>query len=96
MNYKEVLEQYGRDTEAKRGTDTMKSKTVPIQMRLKPETIKQMDRLAQRIGSDNRTDVVRTSLAVTQMVTNCYDAGGSVIFKSSSGKESNMILLGIK
>jgi hypothetical protein len=66
-----------------------------VQMRLRKPTIKQVGRLQKILKSETRTDVVKVSLDLAEMVASAMKEGSSLILESKSGKRERIVIPGI-
>lgn len=66
-----------------------------VQMRLKRNTISQVDDLQTLFNSPNRTDVVKTSIALASMIAQAMREGQSVFLESKAGKRERIVIPGL-
>jgi len=70
-------------------------KTELLQIRVKEETLKQIDRLQVLTKAASRSDAVRRSFDITEMIINEIIKGGSVILADSKGKKRQVLITGL-
>lgn len=67
-----------------------------VQMNLRENTIKQINRMQEEISASSRTDVVKTAVDIADMVINTIKEGGTVIIETANGNQSKIIIPGMK
>lgn len=63
-----------------------------VQMNLKPRTFEKLEELKQRLHASNRTETVKRSLEIADVVSKTIKHGGKVILEESDGTQSKLVL----
>jgi hypothetical protein len=63
---------------------------------MKPTTINQVNELQTLLHAGTRTDVVKTSLDVAELVIRAINGGGAVVVEDKSGKRERIVIPGIR
>lgn len=74
---------------------SQEEKTQLVQMRLRPKTIKQVDKLSKNSGIDNRTQIVSNAIEVTEALSEYIHSGAKVYIEKKDGTREILNIIGI-
>jgi len=66
-----------------------------IQVRMKPNTIDQIDKLQERVHAPSRSDAIRRAIEISDMLVNAVEHGDKVIIESRNGKQRQILISGL-
>ena len=66
-----------------------------VQVRMKKHTLDQLDRLKAIVNSSSRSDAVRRSLDISEILVNTIASGGQVIIEDRKGKQKQILITGL-
>ncbi len=73
----------------------MTDDTQILQVRMKPHTIDQLDRIKTLTNSPSRSDTVRRAMDLSEMLVNTVIKGGNIIIETSNGKQQRILITGL-
>lgn len=68
--------------------------TVPV--RMKENTLKQVDKLQKKVHAPSRSDAIRRSIEISDMLVNAVENGGRIIVEDKKGKQKEILIVGLK
>ena len=71
---------------------TKKDSPQTVQMRLKPHTLEVIEQMKDKMHTDNRTEVVRNAIEITNTILDTMKSGGEVIFEKTDGSRTKLVL----
>jgi Ribbon-helix-helix protein, copG family. len=69
--------------------------TTVVQVRMKENTIKQVDKLQKRTHSPSRSDAVRRAVEISDTIISAIEHGEKVIIESKNGKQRQILVTGL-
>ena len=66
-----------------------------VRVKLRKETMNRLNRIARLTDNENRTQVLVTALALTEMVADTIRAGGKVVLQHKNGSKETINLVGL-
>lgn len=69
---------------------------VVVQVRMKENTIEQLDKLKERVYAPSRSDAVRRAIEISDLLVNAVEHGDKVIIESKNGKQRQVLISGLK
>jgi len=66
-----------------------------VQMNMRDRTIKKIESLKKILGTDNRTDIIKTSIDIASIVSSAIHNGASVMITEKDGSKSKIVIPGI-
>jgi multidrug efflux pump subunit AcrB len=72
----------------------MKTTSIPVQVRLKPETINRIENLRALTGR-NKTQVIVDALAVLDKIVEVQQSGGSLLIEKPDGRTVQLEFVGL-
>ena len=70
-------------------------KSTLVQMRLQPKTIERIKRLSELTGTENRTQLISSSIQLTEEIVKSLSKGGKVYIETPDGKKEVLKFVGI-
>ena len=70
-------------------------KSTLVQMRLQPKTIARIKRLSELTGTENRTQLISSSIELTEEIVKSLSKGGKVYIEMPDGKKEVLKFVGI-
>lgn len=66
-----------------------------IQVRMKSNTINQVDKLQKRVHAPSRSDAIRRAVEISDLLVNAVEHGDKVIIESKNGKQKEILIAGL-
>jgi hypothetical protein len=66
-----------------------------IQVRVKQNTIDQIEKLQDRVNAPSRSDAIRRAVEISDMLVNAVDHGDKLIIESKNGKQRQILISGL-
>lgn len=66
-----------------------------IQVRMKPNTVNQVDKLQKRVHSPSRSDAIRRAVEISDVLVNAIEHGDRIIIESKDGKQRQILIAGL-
>lgn len=66
-----------------------------VQVRMKEETLQQLDKLKVVVKSPSRSDAVRRSVQLTDLLINAILKGNRILIEDNRGKQSQIMIPGL-
>lgn len=66
-----------------------------IQVRMKPNTIEQIDKLQGCVHAPSRSDAIRRAIEISDMLVNAVEHGDKIIIESKNGKQRQILISGL-
>lgn len=63
-----------------------------VQMNLRPRTFNKLEELKERLHADNRTEAVKRSLEIADVISKTIKQGGKVFLEEADGTRSKLVL----
>lgn len=67
--------------------------TVPV--RMKDNTIYQIDNLQNRVHAPSRSDAIRRAIEISDLLVNAVEHGDRVIIESKNGRQREILIAGL-
>lgn len=67
-----------------------------VQVRMKDSTIKQVDKLQDRVHAQSRSDAIRRAVEISDLLVDAVGEGDKVIIESKNGKQREILISGLK
>ena len=65
---------------------------IPVQMKLKPDTIEEIDTLQRLLKTENKTAAIKQAIEVTNLIAQAISHGGNVILEEADGTRAKLII----
>lgn len=72
-----------------------KEKSQLVQMRMQPKTLQLIENLSELTGTTNRTQLISSSIQLTEEIVKNIQAGSKVYIESKDGKRELLKIVGI-
>ncbi len=69
--------------------------TTVVQVRMKENTIEQLDKLQRKVHAPSRSDAVRRAVEISDMLVNAVEHGDRVIIEDKNGKQRQLLISGL-
>ncbi len=69
--------------------------TTLVQMRLQPKTMERINRLSEITGTSNRTQLVASSIELTEELMSNAKAGGKIFIERPDGTRETIKIIGL-
>lgn len=66
-----------------------------VQMEMLDSTLEKIEEMRKILNTQNRSEIVRTSIDVTEMITKAIEDGGSIIVQKKNGEQMKLTIPGI-
>lgn len=66
-----------------------------VQVRMKDDTINQVDKLQKRVHAPSRSDAIRRAVEISDLLVNAVEHGDKVIIESKNGKQRQVLIAGL-
>ncbi len=66
-----------------------------VQVRMRDETLGQLDRFMTIVKSPSRSDAVRRSLGITDLISSEVIKGSRLILEKKNGKQTQILITGL-
>lgn len=66
-----------------------------VQVRMKDDTLDQLDKLKSIVNSPSRSDAVRRAVGITDILVNAIIHGDKVILEKKNGKQTQILITGL-
>lgn len=70
-------------------------KTQVVQMRFQPKTMERIQSLVELTGTTNKTQLISTSIELTEEILKSVKQGGNVYIQSKDGKKELLKIVGL-
>lgn len=67
-----------------------------IQVRMKPNTVKQVNNLQERVHAPSRSDAIRRAVEISDLLINAVEHGDKIIIQGKNGKQREILIAGLK
>ena len=82
-------------TSEKTGDSPSAEKSQLVQMRMQPKTLELIESLSELTGTTNRTQLISTSIQLTEEIVKNIQAGGKVYIEGKDGRKELLKIVGI-
>lgn len=65
---------------------------IPVQMKLKPDTIEEIETLQRLLKTENKTAAIKQAIEVTNLIAEAIAHGGNIVLEESNGTRSKLII----
>ena len=69
--------------------------TTVVPVRMKANTLEQVDKLQKRVHSPSRSDAIRRAVEISDVLVNAVEHGDRVIIESKNGKQRQILISGL-
>ncbi len=69
---------------------------IPVQMKLKPHTIEEIDTLQKFLKSENKTAAIKQAIEVTNLIAEAISHGVNIILEEANGTRAKLIIPGLE
>lgn len=69
--------------------------TTVVPVRMKENTLQQIDKLQKRVHAPSRSDAVRRAVEISDLLVNAVEHGDKIIIESKNGKQRQILILGL-
>jgi metal-responsive CopG/Arc/MetJ family transcriptional regulator len=69
--------------------------TSVVQVRMKENTIEQVDKLQKIVHAPSRSDAIRRAVEISDVLVNAVSHGDKVIIESKDGKQRQVLIAGL-
>lgn len=66
-----------------------------VQVRMKENTIKQVDKLQKTVHAPSRSDAIRRAVEISDVLVNAVSHGDKIIIESKDGKQRQILISGL-
>lgn len=66
-----------------------------VQVRMKEHTLSQLDRIKSIVNSSSRSDAVRRSVEIMDILVNAIMKGERIVLEKSGGKRTQILITGL-
>lgn len=66
-----------------------------IQVRMKDNTLDQVDNLQKRVHAPSRSDAIRRAVEISDILVKAIERGDRVIIESENGKQRQILISGL-
>jgi Ribbon-helix-helix protein, copG family len=70
-------------------------KSEVVQVRMREDTLEQLDRLKAVVKSSSRSDAVRRAVGIVDILLNTVISGGQIIIEDKKGKQKQIVITGL-
>jgi Ribbon-helix-helix protein, copG family len=70
-------------------------KSEVVQVRMREDTLEQLDRLKAVVKSSSRSDAVRRAVGIVDILLNTVISGGQIIVEDKKGKQKQILITGL-
>jgi metal-responsive CopG/Arc/MetJ family transcriptional regulator len=67
--------------------------TVPV--RMKENTIRQIDQLQTKVHAPSRSDAIRRAIEISDVIVNAIKEGDKIIIEGKNGKKRQILITGL-
>lgn len=67
-----------------------------VQVRMRENTIHQLDQIQKRVGSPSRSDAVRRSIEFYDLLINAVEHGERIVIEGRDGEKRQLIISGLE
>ena len=65
---------------------------IPVQMKLKLDTIEEINMLQKLLKSENKTAAIKQAIEVTNLIANAISHGSNIILEEKDGTRAKLII----
>lgn len=69
--------------------------TTEINVQMRADTLKKMDRLKARVHTPSRSDAIRRAVEISDLLVDAVGHGDRIIIESKSGKQRQILITGL-
>ena len=66
-----------------------------IQVRMKQNTVEQVDKLQKRVHAPSRSDAIRRAVEISDLLVNAVEHGDKVIIEGKNGRQREVLIAGL-
>jgi len=66
-----------------------------VQVRMKENTISQIDKLQKLVHSSSRSDAIRRAVEISDILVNAASQGDRIIIEGKDGKQRQLLITGL-
>lgn len=66
-----------------------------IPVRMKPNTLQQVDHLQECVHSPNRSDAIRRAIEISSTLLRAVELGGKIVIEGVNGRRTQILITGL-
>lgn len=66
-----------------------------VQVKMKNDTIRQLDKIKNIVNAPSRSDAVRRAVGITDTIIHAIEQGNRILIESTTGKQKQLLISGL-
>lgn len=73
----------------------MSESTETVQVRMRPNTIHQLEKIQANVHAPSKSDAVRRAVEITELLISAAENGDKILIENKNGKQRQLLITGL-